>query len=87
MLMDHCHIVIALHILQYIILSLYFLAQDHSVKTMHVGPQDRPCRPKQYRNNMRGTDHKAESVRATGARWREQLCFHIVRSKIERILV
>ena len=28
-----------------------------------------------------------ESVRATGAKWRKQLCFHIVRSEIERILV
>ena len=62
--MDHCHIVIALHILNYIMLSLYFLAQDHSVKTMHVDQQDRPFRPKQHRTNMRGTDHKAESVRA-----------------------
>ena len=67
MLMDHCHIVIALHILKYIILSLYFLAQDHSVKTMHVDPRDRPCRPKQYRNNMRGTDHKATQRSVNGA--------------------
>ena len=40
-------------------MSLCFLARDHSVETMHVDPQDRPCRPKQYWNNMRGTDHKA----------------------------
>ena len=48
-------------------MSLCFLAQDHSVETMHVDSQDRPCRPKQYWNNMRGADHKAVQISVNGA--------------------